>query len=235
MNKVKILTAITRVLAAILLILLAIFLYGNRSAGWFSSNEEVKGTGMEVKMNGVHLSGISEITYKRIHAGKEDTSPEAKDSLFPGDQLILSFTFTTVKIDPQEAGTAKFNVDLSINAPSADYDHPVVDNGKYYYLSSQVKVVTVTLKDGDQVLKTLSPEKTLSEAAWGGKTEMKNPPASVSVGIVSLNPEKTYTVEVTLEYINAPNYNQSILRGNPYDNPVTPSSFNRYFVVTEEY
>ena len=118
--RAKVFMVAAQLMVAILMILLAIFLYGGLSAGWFAENKEVTATGMSVKVQGLRLGEpkIAEINVFRprlndqkpttpiytVTPGENWTDADwEKDNnmLLPGDRIQVKATFTVLPPEQQ--------------------------------------------------------------------------------------------------------------------------------------
>lgn len=253
----NILTAVTRLLIAILLILLVIFLYGTMSTGWFAMNKKVDGSGMGVQAANTHLGPIKitsmEVSRPSVRSGNApyifSRTPGADgvfadgDILMPGDSITVTAEFATL-----DAGNEKIPVEFLLRAPAgeANADVGVVsDTTNYHYLSRNLQLKGLmlrektgsTLKD-HPVVKKLKFDGTeyITDGGPADLTQLTAVPDKLlaeAKGDWGLAGRKTYVLTLEFLFENSATVNQTLLRGDPTLAKVVPSRFVREIVVNE--
>lgn len=258
-NPEKIYKSGARLFVIIALLLLLIFLFGSLSTGWFARNTNVTATGMSTRIEGLHLGPVkvTEVTYTRFSTAKnQDVTTKLAppdwtktDVLLPGDKITVTAEFTTLDNGGKTVPVALF-VRTPQDTAERKADVPVVaadqtaatKNQLAYFLSSQIRVDSMTLtnitqgKPGTEVVSKNAINQMLSTYAWGVKTPVTQKLDEISLGKAEGNkalPEKgTFRLVLKMTFVNA-DFNQVILRGNPEDQTVVPSSFWREIAIQE--
>ena len=135
-QRAKIFLGAAQLMVAILMILLAIFLYAGMSTGWFASSAQVNASGMSVSTVGLHIfdEKISHVKITRPGRTKDpvilnaDTSAWTEgdwtkntNELLPGDEIEIKARFQVKDLPLKQAGeqgTMKVPVDFSITTPA---------------------------------------------------------------------------------------------------------------------
>ena len=73
----------------------------------------------------------------------------------------------------------------------------------------------------------------LSGYAWGAAPDVPQDRTEISLGKAMLQDDSTFELVLTLTFVSDPDVNQIILRGNPADQTIVPSSFWRELSVME--
>ena len=172
--------AISCIAVFCLLVTSTIALFGNGTLGWFGSNDEVSANNMQTSIRGTNV----ELSYYAM--GPDDTEyteitsfAHIFEGLVPGD---------TVKLKVKYVSTDDRNLLIS---PYLDYEDgfetPLVVDGRYYYLSSQLTV------DGTPML---------SGTADGLSFDSAKTPEDISLQSFTLNAGATYELEFSVSFQN---------------------------------
>lgn len=172
--------AISCIAVFCLLVTSTIALFGNGTLGWFGSNDEVSASNMQTSIRGTNV----ELSYYAM--GPDDTEyteitsfAHIFEGLVPGDTVRLKVKY--VSTDDR---------DLLIS-PYLDYEDgcetPLVVDGRYYYLSSQLTV------DGTPML---------SGTADGLSFDSAKTPEDISLPSFTLNAGATYELEFSVSFQN---------------------------------
>lgn len=199
--KTKALTGAIIKTASTFIVLVALIVgYLSYSFGWFAKNDNVKGGGLGISAQDASV----EITKITSEGGVVKTNQLAVDfnDIIPGDSVTVVITVTCYKELP--------SLQIDISAPSG-CETPVVDNGLYYYLGSQILITEFTYNgtalNVDAVGKSLMASS--PEDGWG-TTQTLTP---VDITLHSLSPltvgEHVFSLKFT--FYNAP-YEQNILK-----------------------
>ena len=182
------------------------------------------------------------------------------NELLPGDEVTVTARFKTLAYSSD--ANKKIPVEFWIRTPQENGDTPVTIGKNKYFLSTQMRVVSAAYRiqgGQDTVIMDESGIANQAEMQWLATHKLawenteaitgtgdiplgRKPSTNALNGTYALDPGKTYEVVLKLEFFNdngsdqAANggqHNQSPIRGNPADNPVTPSSFHRELVIYE--
>ena len=164
-----------------LLTVSVVVLLGNMSLGWFGSNDSVSANDMQTSIKGTKIEIKYYFKTEAMDDYAEMTSPDQMiDGLIPGASVTIRVVYTN-------------NDDRSFTlSPYLDYEDgyetPIIDDdGKYYYLSSQLMV-------NDNLM--------MSGAKDGLYFTEEQTPNDISLGEVSLAIGETKTLEFTIEFVN---------------------------------
>ena len=180
------------VIVLFLALLGAAFVLFPGSFAWLSRNEEVGGGGMQVTIEGTNVS----VTYYKA-VGDGDfiplSSPEDMFSgLLPGD---------TVRIKAEYVSGANKAVDLALRLTVPEGGEiPLVIDGRYYYLSTQLKL------DEQDVFLLTPPDDRLAY-------DTEQAPTATEVGEVTVPAGGTAELVFTVLFVNYPDLDQSAYQG----------------------
>jgi len=172
--------AISCIAVFCLLVTSTIALFGNGTLGWFGSNDEVSANNMQTSIRGTNV----ELSYYAM--GPDDTEyteitsfAHIFEGLVPGDTVRLKVKY--VSTDDR---------DLLIS-PYLDYEDgcetPLVVDGRYYYLSSQLTVDGTPMHSG---------------TADGLSFDSAKTPEDISLQSFTLNAGATYELEFSVSFQN---------------------------------
>lgn len=174
-------SAISCIAIFCLLSLSLILLLGNMSLGWFASNESVDADKMNVRIDGTEI--IVAYYYKTAQMADyaEMTAPEQMiEGLMPGDTVRIRVEYTN-----------KDDRSFSLS-PYLDYEDgfeaPLVSEGRYYYLSSQLRVNDTLMLSG------------ATDDLYF--TEQQTPTDIYFDAIEGIAPEETKELEFTITFIH---------------------------------
>ena len=172
-----------------ILIVAFLALLGPWSMAWFATNKEVSGSGMQVKVDGLDITisyyckGPTDADYL-----KTDSLKNVFEGLLPGDTVWIK-----IKYDNGE------NVDRSVKVYLSCFDGceaPLVIDGRFYYLSTQLKVV----QTGDFLLNP--PIDSLSYETEQSLSDLK-------VGELTIPSGASDELEFSIQFVNYTDVDQS--------------------------
>lgn len=132
----------------------SVFIYLQKSFGWFSDNDEVSASGLSVQSGSGAAVNIS-MSYQKNGTGdfiaidSSSTAPIFKD-LNPGDKIALKLSFTN------NESTVRY-LSLSMLAPTAENEKPIMHDSnhevttdpgaavRYHYFGSQIRINSVSV------------------------------------------------------------------------------------------
>ena len=176
-------------LMSVMLIVTFLTLLRPWSMAWFATNKEVNGNGMQVKVDGLDITisyyckGPTDADYL-----KTDSLKNVFEGLLPGDTVWIK-----IKYDNGE------NVDRSVKVYLSCFDGceaPLVIDGRFYYLSTQLKVV----QTGDFLLNP--PSDSLSYETAQSLSELK-------VGELTIPSGASDELEFSIQFVNYTDVDQS--------------------------
>lgn len=195
--------------AVVILVLLvvlgaSVLVYFNRTLGWFADNRNVSASGAEVALAQYGIEG----TYFAKGANEVEFSQIDGDFVFsgiaPGQRVSLQARYTN-----NSAENRALSVYLGLLA--TDVETPLVLDGKYYYLSTQLKIVAISVNGAaqsvqdDKFLMTPPADK----LAYDAEQTVEN----VLIAQFDLLASQTATVEVTVEFVNYADVDQNVFQG----------------------
>ena len=195
--------------AVVILVLLvvlgaSVLVYFNRTLGWFADNRNVSANGAEVALAQYGIEG----TYFAKGANEAEFSQIDGDFVFsgiaPGQRISLQARYAN-----NSAENRTLSVCLGLLA--TDVETPLVLDGKYYYLSTQLKIVAISVNGAaqsvqdDKFLMTPPTDK----LAYDAEQTAEN----VLIAQFDLLASQTATVEVTVEFVNYDNVDQNVFQG----------------------
>lgn len=172
-----------------ILIVAFLALLGPWSMAWFATNKEVSGSGMQVKVDGLDITisyyckGPADADYVEI-----DSLDNVFDGLLPGDTVGIKIKY--------ENGES---VDRSAKVYLSCFDGceaPLVIDGRFYYLSTQLKVV----QTGDFLLNP--PIDSLSYETEQSLSDLK-------VGELTIPSGASDELEFSIQFVNYTDVDQS--------------------------
>lgn len=188
------------------MLMASVFTYMGTAFGWFSSNKSVGANGANIDVSLLDVKAEIKIADRDSQKGQVDENGNISFiNLRPGDTVCVELTLTN-------NSDRELKADFSLLAP-VGCETPVISEGKYYYLGSQLRIKEVSFS-GEIVSQT--GEMYLLSAAWGETTEAKAP-VGLSLHTGATLPAKTAagsearTFAVTFEFVNA-DFDQSILQ-----------------------
>ena len=176
-------------LMSVMLIVTFLTLLRPWSMAWFATNKEVNGNGMQVKVDGLDITisyyckGPTDADYL-----KTDSLKNVFEGLLPGDTVWIK-----IKYDNGE------NVDRSVKVYLSCFDGceaPLVIDGRFYYLSTQLKVV----QTGDFLLNP--PIDSLSYETEQSLSDLK-------VGELTIPSGASDELEFSIQFVNYTDVDQS--------------------------
>ena len=198
-NKVVV-GAIIKTVVAFVVLLVLIFGYFANSLGWFAKNENVKGGGLSVSVEGIRV----EITQISSVGGvvDNDSLAVAFSDLCPGDTVTVSVEITCYK----ELETFT----MSLCAPQG-CETPVQSEGKNYYFGSQILLSSV-LYNGESLSIDAVGKSLMSntpENDWGVTEELI--PTDIAIHTIAPLTVGKHYFDFQFTFYNAP-YNQNVLK-----------------------
>lgn len=163
------------------------------SMAWFATNKEVSGSGMQVKVDGLDITisyyckGPADADYVEI-----DSLDNVFDGLLPGDTVGIKIKY--------ENGES---VDRSAKVYLSCFDGceaPRVKDGKYYYLSTQLKVL-----GKDEFLMT-PPDDLLSYETEQNLSDLSD----LLIGELTIPSMNSKEFEFSIQFVNYSNKDQSV-------------------------
>lgn len=176
-------------LMSVMLIVTFLTLLRPWSMAWFATNKEVNGNDMQVKVDGLDITisyyckGPTDADYL-----KTDSLKNVFEGLLPGDTVWIK-----IKYDNGE------NVDRSVKVYLSCFDGceaPLVIDGRFYYLSTQLKVV----QTGDFLLNP--PIDSLSYETEQSLSDLK-------VGELTIPSGASDELEFSIQFVNYTDVDQS--------------------------
>ena len=174
---------------SVMLIVTFLMLLRPWSMAWFATNKEVNGNDMQVKVDGLDITisyyckGPTDADYL-----KTDSLKNVFEGLLPGDTVWIK-----IKYDNGE------NVDRSVKVYLSCFDGceaPLVIDGRFYYLSTQLKVV----QTGDFLLNP--PIDSLSYETEQSLSDLK-------VGELTIPSGASDELEFSIQFVNYTDVDQS--------------------------
>lgn len=195
--------------AVVILVLLvvlgaSVLAYFNRTLGWFADNCNVSANGAEVALAQYGIEG----TYFVKGANDAEFSQKDRDFVFggiaPGQQVSMQARYVNNSTE-----TRTLSVHLGLLA--TDAETPLVLDGKYYYLSTQLKIVKIFVNGVEQ---SVQDDKFLmtppaDKIAFDAEQTTEN----VLIAQFDLPASQTATVEVTVEFVNYADVDQNVYQG----------------------
>jgi hypothetical protein len=144
----------------------SVFIYLQKSFGWFSDNDEVSASGLSVQSGSGAAVNIS-MSYQKNGTGdfiaidSSLTAPIFKD-LNPGDKIALKLSFKN------NESSVRY-LSLSMLAPTAENEKPIMHNSnhevttdpnaavRYHYFGSQIRINSVGEKEINKYLLETTP------------------------------------------------------------------------------
>ena len=195
--------------AVVILVLLVVLgasllVYFNRTLGWFADNRNVSASGAEVALAQYGIEG----TYFAKGANKAEFSQIKGEFVFsdiaPGQRISLQARYVN-----NSAENRALSVYLGLLAN--EVETPLVLDGKYYYLSTQLKIVAISVNGADQSVQAdkflMNPP--ADKLAYDAEQTAEN----VLVAQFDLLASQTATVEVTVEFVNYVDVDQNVFQG----------------------
>ncbi|MGN1066759.1 MAG: hypothetical protein ACI4QH_03010 [Candidatus Fimimonas sp.] len=193
--------------AVVILVLLVVLgasllVYFNRTLGWFADNRNVSASGAEVTLAQYGIEG----TYFAKGANEAEFSQKDGDFGFggiaPGQQVSMQARYVN---NSTETRTLSVYLGLLAN----EVETPLVLDDKYYYLSTQLKIVAISVNGQSvQENKFLMTPPT-DKLAYDAEQTVEN----VLVAQFDLLASQTVTVEVTVEFVNYADVDQNVYQG----------------------
>lgn len=144
----------------------SVFIYLQKSFGWFSDNDEVSASGISVQ-SGTGAAIDIAMSYQKNETGdfiainESSTAPIFRD-LLPGDKIALKLSFTNNESNVRY-------LTLSMLAPTEDNEKPIMHDSnhavttdpeeavRYHYFGSQVRINSVGEKEINKYLLETTP------------------------------------------------------------------------------
>lgn len=125
-------------------LVLSLMTFLGNTLGWFASNDNVSGNGMQVSVSGVPDTDL----YLMVDGVRvDDNAADIFENLVPGQKVSFQL-YVRNKTNKQ------IDFKLYMEAPTAEQDTVLVVDGLYHYFGSQIRVNSV--KNGDNNLLALS-------------------------------------------------------------------------------
>ena len=201
-------------------LVVAVVILSSMSLGWFTVSKQTKGA-LSVSARARHVD--ADFLCERLQADGsyapvpvEDRDGESifpADALFPGDRLRFTVTLTNNDSTDCEG--------LRVSLIDADEEIPVTKtvngNDAYYWFSSQLRILGVTVTDATATDKSadaflFSPsdmDMTSTDAASPTYTVTDEKPQDLSVATLDLGAGQTATVSFILEFYHTDYINQN--------------------------
>ena len=115
------------------MLMASVFTYMGTAFGWFSSNKSVGANGANIDVSLLDVKAEIKIADRDSQKGQVDENGNISFiNLRPGDTVCVELTLTN-------NSDKKLQADFSLLAP-AGCEIPVISEGKYYYLGSQLRI-----------------------------------------------------------------------------------------------
>lgn len=193
-------------LVVVVVLTLSVIFYSMPYLAWFSENENVTASGAAVSIKDY---GISDEYYYKTASDEEYKEITTWDHVFkglcPGDSVSIKAVYTN-----NSAETHGLIVYFGLSVGSSET--PIEKDGKYYYLSTQLKITEI-LKDGE--IQSVSGDGYLMKPP-ADKIAYDTEQTAENVLIaknISLTSGGRATVEFTVEFVNYPNVDQNVYQG----------------------
>ena len=176
------------------LVVFAVF-YFNHSMAWLSQNTEVNANGASVQLATL---GITD-TYFSKGVGEAETKIEAWDRIFselmPEDSVSIKAEY---KNNSGTTRTLKV-----VFSPGSDGETPYVEDGKFYYFGTQLKITSISLNVEGKVAETgkFLMEPPGDKVSFDSKQAV---PASIVLAEFDLAAGIKASLEITVEFVNSP-------------------------------
>lgn len=180
-------------------------IYFSRAFAWFADNRKVQTNGATVNLAGF---GISDVYFSKGVGAAEFTEISSWDHVFqnlnPGESVSIKAQYTN-----DSDKTHVLNVYFGLDDDSKET--PLVKDGKYYYLSTQLKITDITLNG---VAQSIAEEKFLmtppaDKIAYDTEQAVQN----VFIAEIPLLSGESATVEITVQFINYSDVDQNDYQG----------------------
>ena len=197
-------------LMSALLIVSTVILFRPRSFAWFGSNDKVTGEGMQVNLDTLDITMTyysktsSDAEYEKINS-----FANIFDGLVPGDTVWIKVVYANGE-----------NKDHSGTVYLSGFDgceNPLVIEGRYYYLSSQLKVV----KTGE----FLMPPPT-DFVSYDSQQSV----SQVQVGTVDIAANSSAELEFSVQFVNYTDVDQ-----NAYKNFGSVGTEHCYRIILSDF
>lgn len=198
----KELSLVTQGIFLVLLICLigcGIMIVCNNSIAWFSNNRHVSANGASVSIDDI---GIEDTYYYWDDASGDYMSIESWEHIFAG---MMPGDTVTIKAEYKNTSGEDRAIRVVFAVPPGG-EIPIIEDGKYYYLSTQLQITEIN--GGEQNLFLLTPpengidyeaEQTLDDITLVN-------PLSIASGA-------TATVEFTVQFVNYSDIDQNAYQG----------------------
>lgn len=195
------------VVILILLVALGVtaIIYFNRSFAWFADNKNVTANGAAINLAEF---GISDVYYSKGVGAVDYTEISSWNHVFqdmnPGDSVSIKASYTNHSDD-----THVLRVYLGLY--DGTEETPLVKDDKYYYFSTQLKITDVVLNDAAQSVadNTFLMTPPADKIAYGAEQT----PQNVFITEISLLPDESATVEITVQFVNYADVDQNDYQG----------------------
>ena len=166
----KVFGGVTSLLSLLVMITISlVILCSPDTFAWFANNEEVYSNGMQLKVDTLNITmtyyrkGPSDSEYEKINSFASIFS-----DLVPGDEVSVKIVYDSKEDEDYSASISLDSFD--------DCETPVVIDGKYYYLASQLKIVKTDefLLEPPENLLSYDQPQTLSNLTVGTLTVAAN-------------------------------------------------------------
>lgn len=186
------------------LVVFAVF-YFNHSMAWLSQNTEVNANGASVQLASL---GITD-TYFSKGVGEADYAPITEwdrifSELMPEDSVSIKAEY---KNNSGTTRTLKV-----VFSPGSDGETPYVEDGKFYYFGTQLKITSISLNVEGKVAETgkFLMEPPGDKVSFDSKQAV---PASIVLAEFDLDKDTTASLEITVEFVNYPTVDQNAYQG----------------------
>lgn len=174
----------------------------NSSVAWLISNKNLDAGGMPLSIEDI---GITEEYYYKNGSSEEyrklTDSEKIFDGLLPGDAVSVRAIYENISEKSR-------NVTLDFTVPSSG-EIPLVANGKYYYLSTQLRITEInnngSISSPNVFLLTPPGNLIYFEEA--------QTPTDIHIADFSIAPGERVTVEFTVEFVNYTDIDQNVYQG----------------------
>ena len=209
----------------------------NSSLGWLASNDEVTAGGM-----GVGVRGMPDVdVYLELDGVRlAEDATDIFSGLVPGQKVA-------VKLYAENKTDEAVRFALSMAAPTAEDDTPVIEDGLYHYFGSQIRLNSIkqgeseqlTLTGIDRYLLTLDAElytDGLQPTAIDAELDFSTLGAKALTGDIEIAAGGTLVLDLELEFVdNNKLQNPYIKFGDPTDEEKKNLVLKRTLICTLSY
>ncbi|MGN1078428.1 MAG: hypothetical protein ACI4ST_07910 [Candidatus Gallimonas sp.] len=204
-KKISLLKQSVAILALLVLLGVNVVIYFSRSFAWFANNENVEANSTTVNLAEF---GISDAYFFKGVGADDYTEISSWDLVFqnmnPGESVSIKGQYTN-------NSDKTHTLSLYFGLFDGSTETPLVKDGKYYYLSTQLKITDVVVNG---VAQSVSDEKYLmsppaDKIAYDTEQTVQN----VFIAEIPLFSGESATAEITVQFVNYSNVNQNDYQG----------------------